>query len=519
MIKVLSRAAVYLLFSSPVLTVSGCEKDRPAGADGPVLVVGLEGNPTALDPRVAQDAYSTRIFPLVFEGLVILDKNSDPIPRLAQSWEQPEPLTFQFRIRRGHRTPDGREITSRDVVYTFESLNDPAFRSPRRILLENIEEIRAVDDYTVIFRLKEPYAPFLTDMALGIVPRSARDLGPEEFRKKPYGSGPYQVESFEPGGQVDLCVNPEYNGPKPGIERIVFRVLPDDVTRVFALERGEVHLLQNSAPPDDIPMLEKNPRLRIVQRPGTSYSYIGFNLEDPVLSDLRVRRAVAHAIDREKIAGSLLRGTVTLATGLLPPSHWAYNPEVTVYDYDPALAASLLDQAGYPDPDGDGPLTRFKLVYKTSQNKTRRWVAEAVADQLSKVGVGVEVRSHEWGTFFADVRAGKFQIYSLSWVGAAEPDIYYWALHSQSMPPAGANRNRYSNPEFDRLAERGRRAADREERKMIYSRIQEIAAHDLPYVSLWYTNNVAAMDKRLHGFEFFPGGDYRSLARAGWYND
>lgn len=515
---VLSR--VIVLFALLGLSIGGCKTNSdPDGKAASELVVGLEGNPTLLDPRVAQDAYSQRILPLVFEGLLELDQNSEPTPLLASSWEARDELTYIFHLDPGHRCPNGTEIKASDVVYTIESLADPSLRSPHKVLFDKIDEIRAIDDFTVFIRLKEAYAPFLTDLVMGIVPADAAKQSGKDFGRRPFGSGPYQVESFEPGGAVVLVENPGYHGPRPAIEKVIFRVIPDDVTRVLALERGEVHLLQNSVPPDDLALLKKNPGLLVTMEPGVNYSYLGFNLEDPILSDLEVRQAISYAIDREKIAGCLLRDTVTLASGIMAPSHWAYNPNVKKFDYDPETAKRLLDKSGHPDPDDEGPLPRFRLVYKTSQNKTRRWMAEAIADQLKEVGIEVEVSSHEWGTFFADIKSGNFQMYSLTWVGVTDPDIYYIVFHSQSMPPHGANRNRYSNPEFDRLAEAGRKGLTRKERSLAYSRAQEIVARELPYVSLWYNNNIVARDKRLKGFVINPAGDYRSLARARWEMD
>lgn len=482
------------------------------------LVVGLEGNPKNLDPRVAQDAYSIRILALIFEGLTTIDKNSEPAPCLAEKWEQPDVLTWVFHLGRGHRTPDGAEITAADVIYTFQSLADPELLSPYRKILDNIRDMQAPDDFTVVFKLKDKYAPFLADVTLGIVPADA-GKNFKEFGKKPRGSGPYQVESFEPGAEVVLTINPGGHGEPPPIGRIVFRVIPDDVTRVMALERGDVHLLQNSVPPDDIKVLRQNPRIEVKIEPGIGYSYLGLNLEDPILADLRVRRAIAHAIDREKTADCLLRNTVSPASGILSPSHWAYNPDVMTYNHDPELAKSLLDEAGYPDPDGDGPEPRFHLVYMTSQNKTRRWIADAIADQLGQVGISVAVRSYEFGTFFDDIRQGRFQIYSLTWPGVADPDIYYYAFNSESIPPAGANRNRYRDPELDRLTIEGRQTLERDSRRPIYFRAQEIIARDLPYISLWYNDNLVACDRRLSGFEIYPGGDYRSLAKTSWRSE
>ena len=199
------------------------------------------------------------------------------------------------------------------------------------------------------------------------------------------------------------------------------------------------------------------------------------------------------------------------ATGVLSPLNWSYEPAVEVYGYDPEKAKRLLDEAGYRDPDGPGPAKRFTLTYKTSQNELRRRIGEAIQGLLGEVGIDVKMRSYEWGTFFSDIRKGNFQIYTLTWVGITDPDIYYYLFHSKSIPPDGANRGAYLNPEMDLLIERGRVLQDREERKEVYGRIQKILARDLPYVSLWNEVNVVVVDPRVRGFVLRPDGDFLSL--------
>jgi len=186
------------------------------------------------------------------------------------------------------------------------------------------------------------------------------------------------------------------------------------------------------------------------------------------------------------------------------------------YEYNPNLAKALLDQAGLFDPDGDGPRPRFALSFKTSTNKLRVAIATAIADQLKDVGIKLEIRSLEWGTFFDDVKRGNFQTYTLTWVGITDPDIFYYIFHSDSLPPNGANRGRYVNPAVDKLIERSRRAIDFGERKRLYSEIQKAIAHDCVYVSLWYNDNVVVMKRNLKGFVIYPGGEYTSLAWARW---
>jgi peptide/nickel transport system substrate-binding protein len=250
----------------------------------------------------------------------------------------------------------------------------------------------------------------------------------------------------------------------------------------------------------------------VTATPSTTYTYLGMNLRDPRLADRRVRWALAHAIDRATIIRTLLGGLAVEATGLLPPAHWAHEPSAARYEYDPARARALLDEAGLVDPDGDGPQPRTSFSFKTSQNELARRIAEVFQQQLAQVGVEMTIRSYEWGTFYADIKSGNFELYTLSWVGIVDPDIYYEVFHSASAPPAGSNRGGYANPALDRLLERGRRAASREARRTIYRETQRIVADDVPYVSLWYPMNVVVLKRRVEGFTPSPSGDWFALA-------
>jgi peptide/nickel transport system substrate-binding protein len=247
---------------------------------------------------------------------------------------------------------------------------------------------------------------------------------------------------------------------------------------------------------------------------GTTFQYIGINLTHPILRQRKVRQALAQAIDRDGIIKHLLKDTGTGANGLLSPINWAYDESVRRWSYDPENAKRLLDEAGYPDPDGAGPLPRFRLSFKTTNIDLRRRIAEALKEQLQKVGVELEIRSYEWGTFFSDVKKGNFHLYSLAWVGVMDPDIEYQIFHSASVPPNGDNRGRYNNAEIDRLLEQGRITADETARKRIYSRVQEILADDLPYLPLWWWKNVIVKKPTVQGFVPYPDGDLISLKQV-----
>ncbi|MGE5284559.1 MAG: ABC transporter substrate-binding protein, partial [Actinomycetota bacterium] len=277
------------------------------------------------------------------------------------------------------------------------------------------------------------------------------------------------------------------------------------------LKMGSVNFTLNGVDPDLLPAASPPGRLVVEESPGGNVTYLGYNLRDRALSDARVRRAIALAIDRESIVRTIWKGHADLVSSILPPGSWALDPALPAVRFDPVRAGRLLDDAGFPDPDGEGPLPRLRLTYKTSQNEVRRRVATAIQEQLRHVGISVEIQSLEWGTFFSDIKMGNFQLYSLTWVGIADPDILHHAFHSRSAPPDGANRAGYSDVEVDRLTEAARREPSRDKRREMYWRVQWILARDLPVFPLWAGRNLLVRDRRLTGFTLTPDESYASV--------
>jgi peptide/nickel transport system substrate-binding protein len=401
-------------------------------------------------------------------------------------------------------------LTARDVAYTFQSIMDPANQSPKRQSFAVVDNVKASGEHTVVFQTKEPFAPLLVNLTVGIVPEEAARAAGEDFGASPIGTGPYRYRSRIPESEVVLKANDQYFQGSPAIGELVFRIVPDDTTRYLELIKGHIDFIQNGIPADMVPVVQNKEQYQVIKTPGTNYEYLAFNLQDPILSDRDVRAAIAHAIDVPAMIESLHRGMARPATGLLPPASWAYEPDVSKYPYDPAKAARLLDRAGYPvGPDG----WRFSLTYKTTLGEAARLKSEILQQAFKEVGVKLEVRGFDWSTLFSDIKNGDFQLYSLEWVGVSEPDIYYYVFHSQSLPPNGANRGRYINPDLDRLIEAGRHTLNQQRRRAIYSDIQKIVARDLPYVSLWYPDNIVIMKKDLTGFTPHPDGDLSQLWR------
>ncbi len=494
--------ATVALYPAAQLTLSGCAPKPPV--DEGTLVIALPGAPTSIDPRLATDAYGEQILQMTHAFLVRRDAAGNPLPDLAESWEEKSPEEFIFRLRKGARFHDGREVSSADVRYTFEWILDPQNLSPHCSTYDMISRIETPDPWTVVFHLKEPFAPFLVGMARGIVPAGA---GARGYSPIP-GAGPYKVDDFRPDEGISLSRHDRYHGRLPAVAKVLVKFIPDSNVRFLELKKGSVNFVLNGVDPDLLPASLKNPALAMEEAAGSNVSYLGFNLRDPILSDVRVRRAIALAIDREAIVRTIWKGHADLADSILAPGFWAHAEGLPVLRHDPAEAMRLLDLAGYRDPDGPGPKPRFTLSYKTSQNELRRRIAAVIQENLRQAGIAMEVQSLEWGAFFSDIKKGNFQLYSLTWVGIADPDIFRYAFHSSQVPPDGANRGRYANPEIDRLVLAGRREPSREKRNAIYRKVQSILSRDLPVFPLWVNRNILLRDRRIAGFTIAPDEDY-----------
>lgn len=497
-------SALTLAFLLPLLSCS-----QPA--DPNTLVMIIESSPTNLDPRVGIDGQSERIDELLFDALLTRDEHFNVQPGLAERWEIPDPLTYIFHLHRGVAFHDGQLLTARDVKWTFDSLLEGKIRSTKTSTYRYIERIEAPDEFTVVFHLKEPFAALLWNLSEGeieIVPYGSLD----EITRKPVGTGPFKFVSAETDKEVILERNEAYWGQKPHLARVRFAVVPDATTQALELRKGSADLTINSPmPPDMIVTLERDPALVVQHGPGTRLAYLAFNLRDPILKDVRVRQAIAYALDRRPMIEYLWRDEARLAYNVLPRQSWAYDEDVSQYHHEPDKARQLLDGAGYPARDG----VRFHLAMKTSTDENTRLMVAVMQQQLREVGIALDIRTYEFATFLADVTSGAFQLYSLRWIGGNEdPDIFDVAFHSRNFPPQGRNRSFYSNPRVDTLIDQARRETDEDARKRLYAEVQEILANDLPAINLWYLDNVLVHTKRVRDVTLNASGNYNFLKTA-----
>ncbi len=495
-----------LLVMCLIACLAGCGKARPLPQ---TVTMVIENSPTSLDPRIGVDAQSEHISSLIFDSLVRKNDHFNLEPWLATSWETPDPLTYRFHLRTGVHFHNGKALTSEDVKYTLDSMRNGTVITAKAGAMEHIDRVDAPDAATVVIHLKQPDAALLwnlSDGALGIVPAgSGRD-----FAFHPVGSGPFRFIRQMQDDEVVLERNDSCWQPRPAIARIRFAVVPDATTRALELEKGSADVCIKCLTADMFFTLAKRPNLQVESGPGTNLNYISFNTQDSVLRDVRVRQAIAYAMNRPLIIHSLWRDQARLAESLLPPQHWAWTGDVHTYPYDSAKANALLDAGGWKR-GKDG--IRFHLAMKTSTDESSRLLAMILQQQLRDVGIALEVRSFEFATFFSDISKGAFQMYTLRWLGGNEdPDIFR-VFDSHSFPPRGNNRGRYRNAELDELIRDGM-ASDQAQRRKDYVRVQQILADELPSINLWYLDAVLVHTRRLGNIQISASGDYDFLRTA-----
>lgn len=493
------------LFLAALLLLAGCRSGR---RNSQTVVFMIQSSPANLDPRIGTDEASEHIDELLFDGLVDRDAHFRFTPALATSWEQPNALTLIFHLRAGVHFSDGRPMSARDVAWSIDSMRDGTVISPKAATYRSVASVEAAGPLTLIFHLKHPDNFLLTNLstgAFGVVPYGAGS----DFWRHPVGTGPFRFVSQRIDQDVVIARNPLSWTARPNISEVRFAVVPDAITMALELEKGSADVEVNSLPMDVLPVLARRSNLTVADTPGTDIQYLAFNTRDHILQHARVRQAIACAINLPLLIRTLLGGRAQPAVSLLPTGHWAWTGDVARYEYDPARANRLLDEAGYKrGPSG----IRFPLTMKTSNDEGTRLLAVVLQQELAKVGIALGLRSYEFATFYSDVTRGAFQMYSLKWVGGnQQPDIYSYVFSTASFPPNGANRGRYSNPQLDALLNDAAQNPDTARRRADYVQAQQILARDLPSINLWYLDTVVVYNRRLTHVVPSPSGSYRFL--------
>lgn len=477
---------------------SGCGRGSGQGE----MVAMIEKRIETFDPRTRSDSAVERMRQLMFNGLTRKDEKFDPAPDLAEKYESsPDYKTFTFHLRPNVKFHNGRTLSAADIKYTFDTLM--AIQSDKKADLERDRvsvALDPVDPLKVTFHCENP-CPGLanTILPIGIIPEGTSD----QQSKRPVGTGPFKFDDYTEDQEVVLSSFDDYFGGAPSIKRLAVRIIPDNSTRESELLKGSVDLAINADfDPVTVEVLQKAPGIKTEITEGTNITHLGVNLQDPILKDRRVRQALAYAIDREAIIRDVLRGQASPARSALPPSQWAYEPNVTDYKHDPDRARKLLAEAGR---------SNLKLTLKTSPVSVSRRIGEAIQEQMRRVGVEIDLQSLERQKLNQDMTEGNFQLYLNILVGGNQnPDIFRHVYSSGAIPPNGQNRSRYSNPQLDELLNEAQ-TATRERRKEIFSQVQKTLAEDLPQIYLWYPSTVVVYRDRISNVKVDPSGDWSAI--------
>jgi len=472
------RAFDWFIILIMCLGLLACAPGKPASD----ITMAVAQAPLNLDPRYASDAASERVNRLLYQRLVEFDASAKPVAGIA-TWQMQTPQRYVFTLNQGlppfHH---GKALTAKDVKASYDSLLNLK-GAPHAAEFANIDVIDVLSPQALVFSLKQPDPHFASKLILGILPQDLIASG-HDFSHRPVGSGPMQFVRW----QGDLVLKRLRDGKVIRIAEV-----KDPTVRVLKLQRGEVDVLQGDLPPELVKYLESQDGITVNTSVGTNFSYLGLNMQDPVLKIPQVRQAIAHAIDRPAIIKQVMVRNTRLAGAILPPEHYAGNASLKPYDYNPALATQLLQQAGVKLP--------LKLVYKTSTDAQRVRFATILQAQMAPAGIALQIRSLDWGTFFEDVKQGQFQLFGLTWVGIKTPEIYAKAFGSHYFPPDGFNRGRYSDATLDAILAQ-------EDWPAATQRIHD----QLPYIPLWYEGQFAAYRNTISGYQPQDDGNWDGLA-------
>jgi peptide/nickel transport system substrate-binding protein len=512
----------------------GCREQvpapRPHGPSVPVagdaVVSGSIGEASNLIPVLATDASSHEVADYVYNGLLKYDRDLKLVGSLAQSWSvSPDGLSITFRLRRGVTWHDGVPFTSRDVLFTYRLVVDPKTPTAYAEDYRQVTRAEAPDPYTFRVVYDRPFAPAIASWTLSILPAhllEGKDVTKSPLSRNPVGTGPYRFKEWLQGQKIVLEANPDYFEGSPWISRRIIRVIPDTSTMYMELKAGGIDIMGLTpvqyARQTDTPAFAD--RFNKFRYPSRSYTYLGYNLTNPLFADRRVRQAMTHALDKREIVHGVLLGMGQPAHGPFLPGTWAHNPGVADLTYDPARALLLLREAGWERRSGDGLLAKdgrpFSFTILTNQgNAERLKTAQIIQRRLREIGMEVKIRVVEWASFitqFIDTR--RFEAVLLGWSLSPEPDPYdIW--FSGKTGPKELNFVGYKNPEVDRLLEEGRRTFDVPRRQRAYWRIQEILAQDQPYTFLYVPDALPVVHARIRGVEAAPAGIGHNYIR--WY--
>ncbi len=515
-----ARCAVLLLLAlALVIMPSACRRTRSNA-----FVIALSDNVKTIDPigSPSVDAASERVRSLMFNSLVKKDEKFDYVPELASNIQRSEDgLTFTFTLRQGVTFHDGRSFTSADAKYTLDTVLASTFAKAASFFEGSganktayVKSVTAPDPNTLVIQLNKQWTGLLPNLVpIAIIPKDSY----ESQKTHPLGTGPFKFKSYDSSQQVvDMEANPNYYEGAPHIQNLRARVISDSNALQAELRAGRVDIapLPTSLSPDAIKSLGQDANLNVHKFPGSNVNLLTFNTTEAPLDNVKVRQAIAYAVDREGMIRDLLQGQGEIAHAILPKESWAYT-DGTTYKFDPAAAKRLLDEAGFRDPDGDGPQMRFSkpIIFRISgSSASARQYAGVIQNYLKDVGIPVSIETSELNVLFEFLRRGQFQMSYGQWVGGNQDPIFYRDLFASSEIPtetrASRNRSRYKNPELDKILEEAVNTYDHAKAAPLYAKAQEIVSRDMPVLPLWYQANMIVAKKSVGNIHINASGDW-----------
>jgi len=487
---------------------SGCGGgNQSAAASGKdTLIVAMMSQGPSLDPSMTNDNASSRVMKQIYETLINLDADMAPQPSLAERWAfendaAGNPTRLRLFLKRGVRFHNGDELKASDVKFTL----DRAAVSPHiGHITGMIESVTVVNDYEVLISLPYPFAPILNHLghtATSIVSqRAVTELG-DRHGQHPVGTGPMSFVNWVQGDRIELTRWDSYHGTAPRIKDITIRIITDTATRLLELETGGVDLILDLMAAD-VSRVNSHPDIQMIRAMNLSTNYIGFNTQKPPFNDVRVRQAVAHALDLDAMVRTVYMGTGAPGTGPINSKVWASAASrLQRFEYNPARARQLLAEAGYPN--------GFNTTFSTNDNPQRIDSGEILANMLRQVGINVDVRIIEWGAYLDMTSRGEQDMYMLGWVTVTgDPDYGLHAtFHSDNFGAPG-NRSFYSNPVVDRLLDDARKETNLQRREQLYFEAQQIIRDEAPWIFQWAGEDLTAARNNLRGFQLHPAGHH-----------
>jgi len=484
---------------SAALLLAGLSLTSLSAAQAATITIGTDVDAGTLDPRLARDTTAYRATDLLFSGLVHLTPSLEAKPDLAESWENPNPTTWIFKLRPNLKFSDGSPLTSADVVFTFTTILDPKFNAPQRALYAPISAIEAVDPLTVKFTLSAPYAPLLSYLDIGIVSKALVEGG-ADMALKPVGAGPMKLASWTRGSAIEMEANPNYWGAKPKVDKLSLKIIGDGSARAQAFEAGDLDAIQSPLAPQDITRLEADSRFGHAIQAGLGVTYVNFNTKDPLLASPKMRKAFSMLIDQSTIVNDIYQGVDEVASSIILPSSWAYSKDIKQPGFDVDGAKALFKEEGWADTNGDGildkdgkPLTITLSTHSEDSNRVQS--IEFMQATFQAAGVDAKTQISDWPSFSTNyVQKSQHQIALLGWLNIVDPDRL---LFGQLVTGGPTNWGAYSNPAVDEFLKKGRSAGTQAERAAAYQGAAKILSDELPYYIVSYQGYQLFYSKKL----------------------